>query len=114
MTTPKFQHDCKSCTFLGRAEYGDQVYDLYYCTQGGVLPTLIARYSDKGSEYISGIGFSEPYMGIDNKIQPPHPAMAMARLLALSKGLPLSGKELRDAAHTSLFRNAGGVEEKLR
>lgn len=48
---PRFQHDCDNCIYLGQHEE----YDLYYCTQGGDWPTVIARYGDEGSEYTSGL-----------------------------------------------------------
>jgi hypothetical protein len=49
---PKYQHDCDACTFLGQDSTGK--YDLYYCPQGGILPTVIARYGD-GDNYYSGL-----------------------------------------------------------
>lgn len=48
---PRYKHDCKRCVFLGRHER----YDLYFCDQGGGLPTVIARYSSDGPDYISGL-----------------------------------------------------------
>jgi hypothetical protein len=50
----RYQHDCISCVFLGRFKE----YDLYYCSSNGTPSnrnTVIARYSDEGSEYESGI-----------------------------------------------------------
>lgn len=41
---PKFQHDCESCEFLGH--FYD--HDVYRCGK-----SLVARYSDEGSEYSS-------------------------------------------------------------
>jgi hypothetical protein len=49
-STPLFQHDCEACKFLGRHK-GE---DLYFCHQGG-LPTVIARWSNSGPDYISGM-----------------------------------------------------------
>ena len=50
---PRFKHDCDQCVCLGR--HGDA--DLYYCPKG---PTVIARYSDEGSDYVSGMASSLP------------------------------------------------------
>lgn len=47
---PKFQHDCNSCVFLGNYNGND----LYYCSQRS-FPTLIARHSDEGDDYTSGM-----------------------------------------------------------
>ena len=48
---PKFKHDCKNCQFLGTHEE----HDLYYCH--GSMPTVIARWSDYGPDYSSGLSF---------------------------------------------------------
>ncbi len=48
--TPRYKHDCDACVFLGR--YG--VNDLYFCASE---PTLIARQSSEGSDYLSGLEF---------------------------------------------------------
>ena len=48
----RYQHDCEKCKPLG--EFGDA--DLYYCDAqafGGA--TVIARYSDDGADYSSGM-----------------------------------------------------------
>lgn len=57
---PKHQHDSKCCKFVGRYEETDA--DLYFCNQNGVIPTLIARHSDEGSDYTSGwrLKYSSP------------------------------------------------------
>lgn len=52
---PRYQHDCAMCVYLG--QYNE--YDLYYCAQAGV-PTVIARYGNKGPEYTSGMGSDHP------------------------------------------------------
>jgi hypothetical protein len=46
-----FQHDCKNCKPLGH--YNE--HDLYFCTQGGLVPTVLARYGSEGPEYLSGL-----------------------------------------------------------
>lgn len=47
--TPRFEHDCDECVFIGH--YGG--HDLYRCPQMG-MPTIVARYGDDGAEYTSG------------------------------------------------------------
>lgn len=47
----RFQHDCEQCIPLGQTERAD----LYFCPNE---PTLIARHSDEGSDYASGIAFA--------------------------------------------------------
>ena len=46
-----FQHDCKNCKPLGH--YNE--HDLYFCAQGGLVPTVLARYGNEGPEYLSGL-----------------------------------------------------------
>lgn len=54
---PQFTHDCDVCTFLGRSENGRA--DLYFCKQSGDAgPTVIARYSSDGADYLSGLMFA--------------------------------------------------------
>lgn len=55
---PRYEHDCATCTFLGR----DGSADLYFCPNG---PTVIARFSNDGSDYVSGLVFAAriPYLG---------------------------------------------------
>jgi hypothetical protein len=50
MDTPRYEHDCSDCVYLGQFNK----YDLYFCPRE---PTIIARYSNEGSEYTSGIVF---------------------------------------------------------
>jgi len=52
----QYTHDCNKCTFLGQMG----VFDLYYCPQSGNIPTVIARYGNKDSQYKSGIGSGDP------------------------------------------------------
>ncbi len=51
----RYKHDCEHCKPLG--EHGDA--DLYFCNQSGIAPTLIARFSGFGPDYISGLEFAE-------------------------------------------------------
>lgn len=50
--TPRFEHDCTECRYLGYTEKAD----LYWCPQGG-YPTVIARYSSDPPDYSSGLAF---------------------------------------------------------
>lgn len=54
---PLFQHDCDDCISLGEHKIGEVEADLYFCTQGGIMNTVIARYSDDGPDYSSGLEF---------------------------------------------------------
>lgn len=47
--TPRYEHDCDNCTFLGRLVQ----YDIYACPQVG-CPTVIARWASEGPMYFSG------------------------------------------------------------
>jgi hypothetical protein len=66
---PWYKHDCTNCTFLGQFEE----YDLYYCPQGNI-PTVIARFSDDGPDYTSGLNSRLP-------------CLQAAQMLAIEKGL---------------------------
>jgi len=46
---PRYEHDCKVCKYLGHL----QEYDIYVCPQQG-NPTVVARFSSKGRDYLSG------------------------------------------------------------
>jgi len=48
----RFKHDCNTCVPLG--EFNE--YDLYYCPNE---PTVIARFSDDGPDYKSGLEFAK-------------------------------------------------------
>ncbi len=54
---PLFQHDCDDCVSLGEHKIGEVDADLYFCTQGGIRDTVVARYSDDGPDYSSGLEF---------------------------------------------------------
>ena len=48
----RYQHNaCSNCVYLGRFEE----YDLYYC-EGTFTKTVLARFSDEASHYLSGWG----------------------------------------------------------
>ena len=89
MKKPNFKHDCDECVFLGEIRFRNnftrevdpdtvQVADLYVCPQGG-YPTVIARFSDTDSDYISGI------MTHNQELQ--HIALHEAQLRAFSAGI---------------------------
>lgn len=49
-----YDHDCPSCEYMGMYAYEGDRYDLYWCWQIG-FPTVLARWGDKPSEYLSGM-----------------------------------------------------------
>lgn len=49
----RYKHDCTECIPLGEFHKTD----LYYCEKG-FEPTVIARRSDEGSDYESGMKFA--------------------------------------------------------
>lgn len=55
--TPRYQHDCERCQFLGQHNEAD----LYFCERVGFGPTVIARYGDEGLDYISGLVMAQHY-----------------------------------------------------
>lgn len=65
---PRYHHDCIHCVYLGQIDN----FDLYYCPQGGKVPTVIAKHGD--DEYLSGIN-SDYY------------ALVEAQRLAVERGL---------------------------
>ena len=73
-----YEHDCDDCVFLGTIELPKApVHDLYYCDQGGKIPTVIARFGDRGDMYASGMGFAN---GQDI-------SLTVAKTLAVKRGL---------------------------
>lgn len=61
---PLYDHDCSKCVFLGTGEHGSRVYDLYFCEQGHLVPTVIARASSDPHDYTSGfvLAFVDPVL----------------------------------------------------
>lgn len=58
MDTPKYDHDCKKCVFLGNFTDDEIDYDLYVCShEFPFIDTLIGRYSSDGPDYCSGVYF---------------------------------------------------------
>lgn len=80
-TASIFLHDCDNCVYLGHwheepVTDDSRIADLYWCAQSG-FPTVIARFSDEGSDYTSGM------------VAAPHiPALAEAKRLAELVSLP--------------------------
>lgn len=53
---PQWKHDCTNCRFLGLTIGGGHLADLYVCEgsdPGDRDPTILARFSDEGSDYLS-------------------------------------------------------------
>jgi len=73
MDQPNYQHDCDSCQYLGKY-YGK---DLYACIKNNKIETIIARYGNEGSQYVSGLIFA---------LKKSIPALEEALARALSKG----------------------------
>jgi len=74
---PLYQHDCKACRFLGSLTKDDKAMDLYFC---GEEPgsTVIARYSDEGPDYSSGLGFAEMFGAVGRHDEPLYIALKRA------------------------------------
>ena len=49
---PHFTHDCDKCEHIYSISI-DRGYDIYYCSVGVLLGSVIVRYSSAGSEYSS-------------------------------------------------------------
>jgi hypothetical protein len=64
---PRYEHDCSRCVFLGRY----REYDLYWCPQDrsppNAWPTVIARWSSCGPDYLSGMPIS-PRLGMKHPL----------------------------------------------
>lgn len=68
---PLFVHDCDTCTFLGTFNN----HDLYVHTSD-IHPTVIARWSSDGPDYISVLVFADV-----------HPELSEAKKRAIDLGL---------------------------
>jgi hypothetical protein len=80
-TPPRFAHDCQHCVFLGRFKNAFDDCDLYFCAQNASStahghPTVIARFSDEGPDYSSGLPVADKV-----------PALAEAKRRAKARGL---------------------------
>lgn len=54
--TPKHEHDCDRCNFVGNYTHNGEELDLYHCVGGFDGETVIARYGEMG-DYMSGLYF---------------------------------------------------------
>lgn len=67
---------CSSCRFLGGYLYDGDVFDLYFCSDGlEDSATVIARFGEDGSDYVSGLDLAEA-----------SPALKEAKARAINKG----------------------------
>lgn len=71
---PRYEHDCRSCRYLGQWNE----FDLYYCPQQG-LQTVVARFGKDG-DYASG------WVGIEPGAKA-SPALVVARSVAEVTGV---------------------------
>lgn len=53
---PRYAHDCNRCKFLGRFDE----FDLYHCEGLAAGSTVLARWSNDGADYQSGMNSSLP------------------------------------------------------
>lgn len=80
--TPRHEHDCSACVFLGRHKDAD----LYFHESGiPAFTTVIARYGPDGN-YFSGLAFSAPYRAADGNHCDPIEDLAEARKRAIDQG----------------------------
>jgi hypothetical protein len=75
-------HDCDKCIFLEEFKTDEKVYDLYFCGNGGPGPTVIARFSSEGKDYLSGLQIAKAF-----KTREPNYPLVVALKLAKEKGL---------------------------
>lgn len=62
---PVYDHDCEDCKFLGTMTIEGVLYDFYSCDTGFYL-TRVARYSSKGSDYLT----LPHFLGSNPEIEP--------------------------------------------
>jgi hypothetical protein len=53
---PLYEHDCEDCHYLGSTTSDNENVDLYWHDE---QPTVIARWSSEGSDYLSGLVYLE-------------------------------------------------------
>lgn len=92
-TTPKYEHDCKRCTFLGREFIEGKWMDLYHCMQGInlTLPTVIVRSGNSGEDYTSGMFWGRRAYESPEEFanMPTYLGLGKAYELAMEKGLSI-------------------------
>lgn len=81
-TRPLYAHGHSCCALL--VQHGE--FDLYYCRQNRMIPTVLARYGDKPSEYFSGAWGTRTD---DKDATPPQIALRIAFLIAKDRGLEI-------------------------
>lgn len=96
----RFKHDCEHCKPLG--EFGEA--DLYFCDTPWIGVTVVARYSDEESDYVSGMELANFHGDIKE-----------AKKRAIDGGLLVRpNAELRDASRihgeASLSNDVLGVD----
>lgn len=95
----RYVHDCYTCVFLG--QHGDA--DLYVHPRGHI--TVIARYSNDGSDYASGLSAS----GI--------PDLTEARRRAVERGVLVldayKSAVRREARYVAVMRNDDRIKSGL-
>jgi hypothetical protein len=90
MDIPLWQHDCDRCEFLGRYLYGGEWFDLYYCAHQAIGgPTVVARWSDRGPDYSSGLCFGQAAAASEAEPMPP---LGEALLRAYDRGLLVAAR----------------------
>jgi hypothetical protein len=92
---PVFEHDCKACVYLGTIKDKRDLYDLYYCPADLLGPTVIARWSSNGPDYMSGMVFGKYHAERDWW----HP-FGQAYMKARERGL------ISDAEHEALLTDS--------
>jgi hypothetical protein len=108
-SAPRYVHDCDRCRFLGRFESDyrhedPHVFDLYVCPATFGHTTVVARFSDSGSDYYSGIEFARPYTDLAGEQHDGIPMLVEARRRAIALGHlgvePSASGALHDGAST--------------
>lgn len=51
----QYKHNCDKCVYLGTFNQ----FDLYYCNQEVLGPTVVARYGNLPHEYLSGLTMTD-------------------------------------------------------
>lgn len=85
-----FTHDCETCQFLGAVTLDGKTADLYYCKGE---PTIIARFSDEGGDYASGLCFGKVAIAkMINGDNICNQFLGVAYLLAMAQNLNMHDK----------------------
>jgi hypothetical protein len=93
--SPKFQHDCDRCTYLGTVQNkGGHFFDLYWCANAShpALSSVLCRYGSEGPEYSSShppeaFAGPEEFIALSKQYERPYiHAMARAVRMGLYSG----------------------------